>query len=281
MVKKVLIVINISKDDSMNLAKEISTWLKEKNIESDFISFDGFCNNSPITGYDLTITLGGDGTVLWAARNCLDSQIPIFPINLGQFGFIATVEPGNWKNALLTVLENKAVFSYRGMTYTTVIREGKEVYSTYALNDSVICAEQTATTICLKVKYNNLDLCDLKADGLIVSTSTGSTAYSAAAGGPIVGPELNALIVTPVNSFSLSSRPIVLNPEGELSVFIDKSRTRKICLTVDGQEPFSIVQGDTIIIKKAEKMAKLLFCTHESFYNALRSKLNWTGGPHA
>ena len=84
MIKKVLIIINITKDDSMNLAREISIWLKDKSIDCEFISFDGFCDNSPVIGYDLVITLGGDGTVLWAARNCLEADIPVFPVNLGQ-----------------------------------------------------------------------------------------------------------------------------------------------------------------------------------------------------
>jgi len=281
MIKKVLIIINISKDDSMILAKEISEWLKNKDIECEFLSFDGFCDNAPLNGYDLAITLGGDGTVLWAARNCLEADIPVFPVNLGQFGFIANVEPKAWKKSLTSVLNNKAVYSYRGMTITTVYRQGKEVYRTYALNDSVIIAQQTATTINLEVTYNNLPLCELKSDGVIFSTSTGSTAYSAAAGGPIVGPELNAVVLTPINSFSLSSRPIVLNPDGEIAIKIEKSRTKKINLIVDGQEPFALLAEDVVKVSKAEKQIKLLFSTSENFYNALRSKLNWWGGPHA
>lgn len=281
MIKKVLIIINISKDTSMNLAKEISSWLKKKEITCEFLSFDGFCDNATLNGYDLVITLGGDGTVLWAARNCLEADIPVFPVNLGQFGFIATVEPGSWKKELEKVLKGKEIYSYRGMTLTKVFRNNKEVYSSYALNDSVIIAEKTATTINLKVEYNQLPLCELKSDGVILSTSTGSTAYSAAAGGPIVGPELNALVMTPINSFSLSSRPIVLNPDGELAIKVEKSRTKEINLIVDGQEPFALLTDDVVKVCKAEKQIKLLFSTSENFYNALRSKLNWWGGPHA
>lgn len=281
MIKKVLIIINITKDDSMNLAREISIWLKEKSIDCEFISFDGFCDDSPVIGYDLVITLGGDGTVLWAARNCLEADIPVFPVNLGQFGFIATVEPKNWKKALTAVLKDKAVYSYRGMTLTKVIRNDKVVYTSYALNDTVISAEKTATTINLNITYNGSPLCDLKSDGVIFSTSTGSTAYSAAAGGPIVSPELNAVVMTPINSFSLSSRPIVLNPDGEIAIKVEKSRTKEINLIVDGQEPFSLLTEDVVTVCKAKKEAKLLFSTSENFYNALRSKLNWWGGPHA
>ena len=106
--KKVLIVININKDESMVLAKEISSFLNSKGIETSFLSFDGFCDNTPFDGYDFVITLGGDGTVLYAARNCVEFDIPVFPVNLGQFGFLATVETDVWKAELKSFLENNA-----------------------------------------------------------------------------------------------------------------------------------------------------------------------------
>lgn len=268
------------KDDSMLLAKEIASKLKDYNISCDFLSFDGFCDNSPIKNYDFVITLGGDGTVLYAARNCLDSDIPVFPINLGEFGFIAAVEPKNWENALKKYIEGNAPFSYRGMIDINAFRNGQKIYSSYALNDAVIISH-ASTAIHLKLKYENLSLCELNSDGVIISTSTGSTAYSSSAGGPIISPDLNAIIMTPVNSFSLSSRPIVLNPEKELILKVEKSRTKEIFLTVDGQEPFLLQTDDVVHIKKTKKQIKLIYCTSENFYSALRSKLNWWGGPHA
>lgn len=280
MLKKVLIIINISKDASMILAKEIATELKSYGFICDFFSFDGFCDNTPIQDYDFVITLGGDGTVLYAARNCLNSEIPLFPINLGEFGFIASIEPSEWKNALKKYIEGNASYSYRGMISVEVLRNDKKIYSSYALNDAVVKSHAT-TSIHLKLFYDNLSLCELKSDGVIISTSTGSTAYSASAGGPIISPELNAIVMTPVNSFSLSSRPIVLNPDKELLLKVEKSRTKEVYLTVDGQEPFPLLLDDIIHIKKTEKQIKLIYCTSENFYSALRSKLNWWGGPHA
>jgi len=149
------------------------------------------------------------------------------------------------------------------------------------LNDIVICAKSAATTISLNVNYETQMLCKLKSDGLIISTPTGSTAYSASAGGPIVSPEMDAFIMTPLNSFSLSSRPIVLHTEGVLSVTIKPSRTKEICMTVDGQTPISLMEGDVVRITKLDKKIRLVECTSEKFYNALRSKLNWSGVPHA
>ena len=151
----------------------------------------------------------------------------------------------------------------------------------YSLNDVVISAKNTARTICLDVSYNSVHLCQLKSDGVIISTPTGSTAYSASAGGPIVDPELNAYVLTPINSFSLSSRPVVLNAAGKLEVSVQPSRTKEMCVIVDGQEPVALENGDLIKIVCNEKKIKLIHSTDERFYNALRSKLNWTGGPHA
>ena len=144
-----------------------------------------------------------------------------------------------------------------------------------------LSAKRGATTISLSVNYDGLPLCKLKSDGVIVSTSTGSTAYSAAAGGPIVDPHLSAFVLTPVNSFSLSSRPVVLSPDGDLEIVVEQSRAKEICITVDGQEAELLNSEDKVFVSKYEKKVQLVCATREKFYNALRSKLNWSGGPHA
>ncbi len=279
--KKALIIINVSKDESMTLAKEIAAYLEKKGIQHDFYSFDGFADNTDFKDYDFVITLGGDGTVLYAARNASKYGLPVFPVNLGEFGFIASVQPEEWKKELDLFLEGKSVFEKRSMLKVTVLRGDKKVYSSLSLNDAVISAVRGVSTIMLSVKRNDLPLCNLKADGLILSTPTGSTAYSAAAGGPILAPELEAFALTPLNSFSLSSRPVVLSPDSLLEVSIEKCRAKDITITVDGQEPFPLKIGDTIIVSLNRKKAKLVAGSAEKFYNALRSKLNWSGVPHA
>lgn len=278
---KALIIINVSKDESMTLAKEIAAWLDKKNVGHDFLSFDGFVDNTDFKGYDFVISLGGDGTVLYAARNASKYGLPVFPVNLGEFGFIASVQPEDWKKELKDFLDGKAVFEKRTMLKVEVLREEKKVYSSLSLNDAVISAERGVSTIMLSVKRNSLPLCRLKADGLILATPTGSTAYSAAAGGPIVSPEVEAFVLTPLNSFSLSSRPVVLSPDSRLEISVEKSRIKGICLTVDGQEPFPLKHGDIISVVLNKKKAKLVAGSEEKFYNALRSKLNWSGVPHA
>ena len=174
--KKVLIIVNISKSESLSLSAQISEFLKSKGIECDSLNFDGFNQNAPITGYDFVITLGGDGTVLYAARNCVDYDIPVFPVNLGQFGFMASVQQSEWQQSLELVLDGQAPFQYRSMLHAQLLRDGKIIAQNLGLNDIVISARNTARTVSMDVLFDNDHLCKLKSDGVIICTPTGSTA---------------------------------------------------------------------------------------------------------
>lgn len=279
--KKALVIINVSKTESMKLSDQIAAFLKTKGILTDTFVFDGFSPDSNIKGYDFVITLGGDGTVLFAARNTVHNPVPIFPVNFGQFGFIASVQPEEWQDELEKFLGGQSCVVERSMANVRIIHNDEEIYCGNGLNDVVICAKSAATTISLDVYYEMQLLCKLKGDGLIVGTPTGSTAYSAAAGGPILDPFLNAFVLTPINSFSLSSRPIVLNQDGLVSIKISESRADGINLKIDGAKNMELTVGDTVLIKQFDKKVQLVNCTAEKFYTALRSKLNWSGGPHA
>ncbi len=279
--KKALVIINVSKTESMKLSDQIAAFLKTKGILTETFVFDGFSPDSNIKGYDFVITLGGDGTVLFAARNTVHNPVPIFPVNFGQFGFIASVQPEEWQDELEKFLGGQSCVVERSMANVRIIHNDEEIYCGNGLNDVVICAKSAATTISLDVYYEMQLLCKLKGDGLIVGTPTGSTAYSAAAGGPILDPSLNAFVLTPINSFSLSSRPIVLNQDGLVSIKISESRADGINLKIDGAKNMELTVGDTVLIKQFDKKVQLVNCTAEKFYTALRSKLNWSGGPHA
>lgn len=279
--KKCLIVINTNKKESHSVGKEIEEFLFLNNIKSDFYCFDGFSTDNPFCNYDFVITLGGDGTVLFAARGCVEYGIPIFPINFGEFGFIASIQKSEWKELLLDFINNKISIESRSMIEVEVFKDNKKEYYSLGLNDVVICSKAAAKTIMLDVAYNNASLGEFKADGIVLATPTGSTAYSVSAGGPIIDTQLDALVLTPLNSFSLSTRPLVLSPNGVITIKVLPSRQKEVVVIVDGQKPFKITSGDFINIKLLEKKVKLVGCTTEKFYNALRSKLNWSGGPHA
>lgn len=280
-----LIVVNSFKKDSSKLGSDISTFLKELNVDSSLFVYNGSCTqngeiNVSFKGYDFVITLGGDGTVLFACRGCAPLGIPVFAINLGEFGFLASVQVNEWKSKLKEYIEGKSFLSQRYLIQAEVLRSGKSVFKIAGMNDIVISSSASSKLINLNVAYNRASLGAFKANGLIISSATGSTGYSAAAGGPIVEPSLATMLLTPISSFSLSARPLVFGHEGEIAITVLPSRV-KVGLTADGQIDFDLETEDVIILKVPEYKAYLISSVQEKFYSALQSKLNWSGGPRA
>jgi len=287
-VTKAILFINLKKKSARKLANDIREELAGLKISADTYQFSkkpsfniGSKSEKP---YDVAISLGGDGTVLSAARTMAPLNIPIFPVNLGTFGFIAEVPPLEWREVFYRWLNGKTVLSRRLMLELCVERRGKEFYRGCCLNDVVISSYGIAKIIDLKVSYseNNksdfLKLGSYRSDGLIVSTPTGSTAHSVAAGGPIVDPELEALILNPICPFTLSHRPMVL-PAGEtVLVEVEKSQRSGVILSVDGQVIVKLKGGDRVYLKKAPYHCLLITSGRGGFYEALRTKLSWAGG---
>lgn len=276
-----LIIVNTYKEESKKMGAEIKNYLATIGIHGEIFLFNGFSEQYPFSGYDFVVTLGGDGTVLFAARGCAPDGIPIIPINFGTFGFIASVQKNEWKQQLHEFLDGKSLIVHRSMLQSEIIRGGTRRFSATCLNDVVISAKNSAHTINFDINYGKTPLGRFVADGMILATSTGSTAYSASAGGPIIDPYIDAMCFTLINPFSLSSRPLVLSPKNELSVEILPSRVSDVIITVDGQIPNDLHVGDVVKIRQSEHKALLVGCTQEKFYKALRQKLNWSGGPNA
>ncbi len=282
---KCLLVLNTFKEKSENLAQCIEAYLKSREVDVERFCYDGAKSpdkayGADFKGRDFVITLGGDGTVLFACRGCAPLGIPVFAINLGEFGFLANVSPREWQKSLESFLDKKAPVAQRSLVCAEVLRGGKTVFSTSGMNDVVLSSLGASRLANFKVAYNHALLGPFKANGLIVSTATGSTAYSAAAGGPIIDPGLDALLLTPISSFSLSARPLVFESHGELAITVLNSRIN-IALSADGQVNFDLEENDVVILKIPEYKAKLISATQENFYSALQSKLNWSGGPRA
>ncbi len=279
--KKVVIVTNTYKNESILLGKQIKAFLEQKQIDSDIFEFSNSSTGCSFSEYDFAITLGGDGTVLFAARGCLDYGVPIFPVNLGKFGFISGIQKEEWENSLSLFLAGKLPVTERTMLSVSVCSKGKTTATSTALNDVIISADASARLVSLEIEYNHIPFGRYEADGVIIATPTGSTAYSAAAGGPIVDPELECFIVNPICPFSLSNRPVVLPATGPLLIKVLPSRETPVSLSADGQVSFALETDDLITITKAGKKVLLVNCTSDIFYGALKSKLHWSGGPHA
>jgi NAD+ kinase len=228
-----------------------------------------------VAGVDFVVTLGGDGTVLFAARLCAPRGIPVFPINLGQFGFVTTIAKEEWQPALAQFLAGTLPREDRTMVEMSLIKEEKPFFSATALNDIVVTAKLVKKIITLEVAPLGV----LKADAVIVASATGSTAYSAAAGGPIIDPALDALVVTPVCAFSLSSRPVVLSPDRVIDLQPLTSLGEPMTVLqvlADGQGVADIDdRGVTIRVQRSPHPVTIAGSHAGHFYAALRSKMHW------
>ncbi len=246
MQKKAIIIVTTYKTHAVETAKAIEKFLKRSNIQTDVYEYDGLNSPHPFnTHYDFAVSLGGDGTVLFAARYCAPKSIPIFPVNLGKFGFIAGVEPSDWETPLTHYLNGSVKIHRRMMLSVSVFRNNHCIDTFEALNDAVISKQGIAKTR-LAVSFDTISFGTYEADGIIMSTPTGSTAYSAAAGGPILDPSVEAFVLTPVAPFSLSNRPIILPSSGILNVDMLHSRQSSIILSVDGQKTQSLFEHDRV-----------------------------------
>jgi NAD+ kinase len=282
MMKRVLLFVNPRKNNTVNLAEEIRKELEGRDVEVQSFSLED--GGPELRGpYDLAFSLGGDGTVLYAARAMAPLGVPIIPVNLGTLGFIAEVPPEDWAAVLDQWLAGRAGLSRRLMLEVAVERRGKPAAAAACLNDAVVSASGIAKLIRFQVYSEALESHELirlgqyRSDGLIAATPTGSTAYSMAAGGPILDPELEALIINPVCPFTLSHRSLVL-PAGEpVSVHIDEEQRSGVLLTVDGQITVPLEPGDRINIRRAPYYARLVYSERNTFYRALSAKLNWSG----
>jgi len=283
-IRQAILFINHKKEKSKVLENEIRNELASLNIAADIFSFRGKPDFNTRAGYDVAISLGGDGTVLSAARTMSPLGIPIFPVNLGTFGFIAGVQPLEWRDVFGKWLAGKAPISRRLMLEISVERGGSEVLRGCCLNDVVISATGIAKIISLRVSYSEtsrtgfMKLGAYRSDGLIFSTPTGSTAYSVAAGGPIVDPELEALILNPICPFTLSHRPMVLPAQEMILVEVEKDQRSGVLLTVDGQVTEKLKGADRIYLRKAPYHCLLVASGRTGFYKALKTKLAWAGG---
>ena len=276
-IQRILLVINLHKKHTLSLSKVIEEGLLKKGLDVVSFAFDGKQDTAIEGPFDLAISLGGDGTVLYTARLVAGWGVPIMAINLGNLGFIAEVHPEEWLKTYISWEEGKVEISERLMLEFSVERGGNEIFAAVCMNEVVISASGIAKIIRLKVEGECIQLGQYRSDGLIVATPTGSTAYSVAAGGPILDPEMEAVIINPICPFTLSNRPLVVPIYEPIVVRIEEEQRSKIVLTVDGQLVENLEPGDIVRLHKAPYKARLIATNRKNFYDVLCSKLNWPG----
>jgi NAD+ kinase len=222
---------------------------------------------------DLMIVLGGDGTLLSAARALHGYKVPILAVNLGSLGFLTTVTREEMYSLLDMVLEGKHTISERLMLEAQTVRDGMALSGQIALNDAVINKAALARMIEFDLFVDGATVGQYRADGLIVATPTGSTAYSLAAGGPIVHPQLDAFVITPICPHMLTNRPLVIPDTSQVEIDV-ASPDEPIFLTLDGQVGFQLEPKDRIRITRSPDKVLLVSSPH-SYFEVLRSKLRW------
>ncbi len=279
-IRRVLIVINSQKEDVKSVVDSISGFARSIGAETVPVDFTGTVSKEIVSGVDFAVSLGGDGTLLTCARLLAEREIPILAVNMGDFGFITEVSKNEVLETLEKFLSGEIGVSERLMLGVSVRRAGREIASYQALNEAVIAIMGKSRMIRLKVFLSDTLVGRYRADGVMIATPTGSTAYSMAAGGPIVYPEMEAFILTPICPFSLSIRPSVIPATETLRVEVEEPQKAEIVLTVDGQETFPLIPRDCVLIRRATHKALIIRSDKRSFYEVLRSKLNWTGEPN-
>ncbi len=230
------------------------------------------------TGCDLAIVIGGDGTLLNAARSLAESGVAVLGVNLGRLGFLVDVSPEEMSGQLDRILVGDFTEEQRTLLHMTVTRGGKVLDESAALNDVVVHKKDIARMIELDTYIDGHFLNTNRSDGLIISTPTGSTAYALSGGGPILHPRLNAITLVPICPHTLSYRPIVLHDESTIEVIIHKG-TPEATVSCDGQVNQSLEADDLITVRKHEHALRLLHPTGHDYFAVLRKKLRWSEQP--
>lgn len=241
--------------------------------------------NTGMTGYDalshdemgrvcdLAVVVGGDGTMLGFAREMARHGVPLLGINQGRLGFITDIPIERWRESLAPVLAGDYEVESRAMLEGGVLRDGESIFSGLALNDVVVSRGGTSGMVELKVSVGEQFVANMRADGLIVASPTGSTAYALSAGGPIMHPSIAGWLLAPIAPHTLSNRPIVLPDSGEVRLEIVAGRDASV--NFDMQSLASLLHGDTITVRRSQYQVRFLHPQGWSYYATLRRKLRW------
>ncbi|SES87567.1 NAD(+)/NADH kinase [[Clostridium] polysaccharolyticum] len=277
------IIVNSEKDSNHHTAQAIIDYIESRGKTCFLTSHtssercDSFTKAEEIPeDTECAIVLGGDGTILHAAKDLLHLDIPILGVNMGTVGYLAEIEPHNIRFALEKVFQNECTLEKRIMLYGSITSSGKMGKRDHALNDIVISRGGQCRVVVMHLYINDLLIDTYVADGLIVSTPTGSTGYNLSAGGPVMKPGINALAVTPICPHSLNQSSFVISSEDRIRLEIGQRRESmqdEVLVYFDGCEAEKLKSGDVIEIKKAQECTKMIKIVENSYFDILKNKL--------
>lgn len=276
------LVAKASSREALRTANELAEWLERRNLEVhlDETTLRAFPERrgrpfDPGSEIDLVIVLGGDGTLLSVARS-VEAGVPILGVNLGSLGFLTEIGRSELYPSLVRVLEGDYRLEDRSLLEVELLRGGEQSSSWNVFNDAVIAKSALARIIRLTLTVDGNLVGNFRADGLIISTPTGSTAYNLSAGGPIVSPDLHVAVITPICPHTLSLRPLVVPDRSVIEVVLETPR-EEVYLTLDGQEGTSMGHKNRVRIQRGEASVHLVRTADRSFFESLRGKLRWGG----
>ncbi|MEN6519608.1 MAG: NAD(+)/NADH kinase [Armatimonadota bacterium] len=283
--KTIGLVANPQKPEALRLAAELAEWLADRHVKTliepkpaELIGRTDIAADTDIVyESDMVVVLGGDGTLLQAARLAGPKGTPVLGVHLGKYGFITEIHPPDVKSALERVLEGDFRISERLMLSADLIRGGKTVFSASALNDIVVSKGPLARLLNLRLFANERSIATYAADGIIVASPTGSTAYSLSAGGPVVNPKVKVMIITPICPHTLNARSLVV-PDDETVQIVGECESDgedAMMLTVDGQVGCKMERRDKVDIRRAGFCARIVYWNSMSFYDKLQQRLKW------
>lgn len=286
--EKVAIVAKLHAKEVSSVVRTLVKWLGERGIETfleaslaaKMRSGPSFTLDTIPRDLSLVIVLGGDGTLLSVARAMGPKQTPILGVNLGSLGFLTDVALQDLYATLESVLGGNATIDSRMMLRAELLRKGETLASEIVLNDVVITKGAIARIIELGVEIDQQFVALVRADGLIVSSPTGSTAYSLAAGGPILHPNLDAMILTPICPHTLTHRPVVVSSEAKIELTL-RGDFEEVYVTFDGQTSQPMQPGDVVRVRQSRNQVKLVSPPGKNYFQVLRHKLRWAERPRS
>ncbi len=281
------IVVNEQKPAALRLGEELQTWLQSRGVPSQLVCLgqeagadehwhtrEGRPAPAPLFG-DALIILGGDGTLLAASRLAAPAGLPMLSIHLGTFGFFAECEPEEAPDCIERLLQGDYRLDRRLMLQATIEGPAGPGRTFVALNDAVIAKGTLARLLHMHAYVNSDLIAAYSADGLIVSTPSGSTAYSLSAGGPLAHPDVDVLLLTPICSHGLNVRPLVMPASAHVTLTVENAEDSEAIVTMDGQTGVRLAPGEHLVVSQAPYRAHLISLGKTTFYRKLREKLGW------
>ena len=287
-IKRIGIVVKPHQPDALKTLCELVEWLNPRGItlvggpeiERERIEHETGCAVEIVepdklsANVDLMLVLGGDGTMISTARMIGDTEVPVLGVNYGGLGYLAEFRIEELYSALESILAGSYRLDRRMMLAVELLRGDAQVTHNRVLNDVVINKSALARIIEIEAYLNQQFVNSFRADGLIVSTPTGSTAYNLSAGGPVIYPSMNAIVITPICPFTLSNRPIVVPDESMIELRL-KTQNEEVALTLDGQVGFPLQAEDVVVIRKSKTTFNLVQPANRNYFDVLRDKLRW------